>query len=132
MDNGCAAPGFAVQHRTDRFPGLENSSVKLPRSGDLILRRQLRSGPGHVVILLGISALGSGKEVEEFSAGRIKRTLLFLRAMVDQWPALFIEGLEQKILCWKLSELGRFVHVADQLTPQHPQVAYVLADRIAG
>ena len=83
-------------------------------------------------MLIAFSALRIAEKAKEFSTGRIKRALLFLRAMVDQRPTLFIEHLEQKFCSSKLSQLGRFVHVTDQLSPQHPQVVDVLADRLAG
>lgn len=65
------------------------------------------------------------KEAMEFAAGRVERSLLFLRAVMNQWAAVRIDRSMQNPIYWPLSQRRILVEIADDLPAQHPQVVHV-------
>lgn len=67
------------------------------------------------------------KESVKLFAGRVYRPLLFLRAVMDRWPPIFVDRITKKPLSRPLSQRGVVVQIADDLAAQRPKIVDVLA-----
>jgi len=73
-----------------------------------------------------------GEETVELAAGGIERALILFRAIMDQWPAVFVNRVAEKSLSGPLSERRVVMEISDDLPAQQPQVVHVPANRLWG
>ena len=73
-------------------------------------------------------ALGLIEEAVEFAAGRIEGELLVFRAVVDQWAAVGSYHITKKLLGSDLPQSRVVVQVADDFSPQQPEIVHVPAN----
>jgi hypothetical protein len=70
------------------------------------------------------SALRLTEEAVQFAAGRIEEVLVLFRTVVDQWDAVCMNRLAKKSLRSNLSKRRPVVQVADNFSPQNPEIVY--------
>ena len=68
----------------------------------------------------------------EVATGRIERALLFLRAVVDQRTAIWVDRIAEQPVRRPFPSRPIIVEVADDFPAQHPKVVYVSANALGG
>src|SRR5450756_248201 len=74
------------------------------------------------------SALGLSEEAVELAAGGVEGALLVFPAVVDQRSAVLVDHIADKLFRSDLSQRRVFVHVADDLSAENPEVVDVSLD----
>ena len=64
----------------------------------------------------------------ELTAGRVHRSLLFVRCVVDCRTSVFVDGFAEQLVHRPLAQRRIVVQVADDLSSYCPEVVHVSAD----
>ena len=66
------------------------------------------------------------KEAVQLAAGGVKRALLLLRTMMDEWPAVITDHAVENPVRRELSESRVLVEIADDLSPSSHRLSTCL------